>query len=59
MILGTLLVYALFAGLAAWAVEWLLGRLGAYGWLIRILSGATLVYVFAILVANGPIKVGQ
>jgi hypothetical protein len=59
MILGTLLIYALFAGAAAWLVEWVCGRLGAPGWLTRILYGATLVYVFAVLVSNGPVQVGQ
>jgi hypothetical protein len=59
VILGTLLIYALFAGAAAWVVEWLLTRAGAVDWLVRILYGATLVYVFAVLVSNGPIQVGQ
>ncbi len=59
MILGTLLVYALVSGLVAWGVEWGLSRLGAPAWLVRILYGATLVYLFAILTSSGPIRVGR
>jgi len=58
MIIGTMLLYALLAGAAAFGVEWLCGRLAAPAWLTRILYGATLVYVFWFLGAHGPIRIG-
>ena len=59
MILGTFLAYALVAGVAYWFAGLLLARLGSPGWLTTILTGATLVYVFWLLSANGPIVLGR
>jgi len=59
MVLGIHLLFALFAGVAYWAVAWLCGRLGAAGWLTAILSFAAGVYVWWALLEYGPITIGR
>ena len=59
MVLGIHLLFALFAGLAFWLVQWLCGRLGAASWLTQILSFAAGVYVFWWLTSLGPITIGR
>lgn len=59
IILGTFLLFALAAGVVAWLVEWLLARIGAPGWLVRILYGAALVYAFWFFSSGGVIRIGR
>lgn len=59
MIFGQLLVYALVAASLAWLTEWLLTRWGAQSWAVRISYGFVLLYCFALLVENGPIRIGR
>lgn len=59
MIFGTILIYALCAGVFAFIVELICTRLNAPGWLSRVLYGTSLVYSFWFLLAHGPITIGQ
>jgi hypothetical protein len=55
---GGHLLAALLAGFIAWCVGWICGRLGAPGWVTSTLTGATLVYLFWLLLTV-PIVIGQ
>lgn len=59
IIFGTHLAAALLAGLAHWIVNLICVRLGLPAWLTTILTGATLVYVFWLLLEIGGITIGR
>jgi len=56
---GAVLLAALLAGLLAWLVGLIVSRLGGPGWLVTILSYATLVYAFWFFTSGGVIRIGQ